>query len=433
MATGTDVGLRQLVVYEVFVRNHTPEGTFGALVGDLDRIRGLGVDVVWLMPIHPIGEASRKGSLGSPYANRDYRTVNPELGCEDDFRLLVDAIHERGMLCMIDVVYNHTSPDSTLVREHPEFFFRREDGSMGNHVGDWSDIVDLDYDVPGLWDYQIQTLCQWARIVDGFRCDVASLVPVEFWIRARRAVEEVHPGFMWLAETVHRSFGSQLRASGMRCARDTEVFEAFDMEYDYDTREAFERMLRRETSLSAYLDLLDFQESVYPDNYDKLRFLENHDTPRIAELAEGARALENLTALSFFLKGTTLLYAGQEIGATHAPGLFDRDTIAWGDAGTDLSGLMARMARIKREVLGARDFVRFSADDGRGIAAVTRDGGGSRKVGVFSVYGESGTVGVDLADGEYRNLVDDGTALVREGRVCVSGTPIVIAEAEGHA
>ena len=112
------------------------------------------------MPIHPIGEKNRKGTLGSPYANRDYRTVNPEYGTMDDFRALVDAIHAEGMKCMIDVVYNHTSPDSVLFEEHPEFFFRKPDGQPGNHVGDWSDVIDLDYNVSALWDYQIETLCQ---------------------------------------------------------------------------------------------------------------------------------------------------------------------------------------------------------------------------------------------------------------------------------
>ena len=144
MARDTDPRLQNQVIYSVYLRNHTREGTFRALIPDLDRIRALGVDILWLMPIHPIGEKCRKGRLGSPYANRDYRSVNPEYGTEEDFRALVDAIHDRGMKCMIDVVYNHTSPDSVLWREHPEFFYRRSDGTPGNHVGDWSDIIDLD-------------------------------------------------------------------------------------------------------------------------------------------------------------------------------------------------------------------------------------------------------------------------------------------------
>ena len=189
MAANTNISLRNQVMYCVFVRNYSEEGTFRAVEADLDRIQALGTDIIWLMPIHPIGEKARKGSLGSPYAISDYRKVNPEFGTLEDFQSLVDAIHARGMKCIIDVVYNHTSPDSWLVRNHPEWFYRKADGSMGNHVGDWTDIVDLDYRNQDLWDYQIETLKQWARIVDGFRCDVAPLIPIEFWKAAREAVE----------------------------------------------------------------------------------------------------------------------------------------------------------------------------------------------------------------------------------------------------
>ena len=155
MAKDTDIWLRQDVIYSIYVRNHTPEGTFNAVIPDLDRIKALGTDIIWLMPIHPIGVKGKKGTLGCPYANRDYRSVNPEYGTMEDFRHLVDEIHARGMKCIIDVVYNHTSPDSTLTVEHPEFFYRKPDGQMGNKVGDWSDVVDLDYNCRELWDYQI--------------------------------------------------------------------------------------------------------------------------------------------------------------------------------------------------------------------------------------------------------------------------------------
>ena len=203
MAVNTDKTLQHQLIYSVFVRNHTPEGTFRALERDLDRLSALGTDIVWLMPIHPIGEVGRKGTLGSPYAIRDYRGANPEYGTVEDFRHLVDAIHVRGMKCIIDVVYNHTSPDSVLAQTHPEWFFRDEQGRPSRHVADWWDVVDLDYTHKELWRYQIDTLKMWAEIVDGFRCDVASSVPLDFWARARQEVETVRPGCIWLAESVH--------------------------------------------------------------------------------------------------------------------------------------------------------------------------------------------------------------------------------------
>ena len=148
MALSTPKTLRNQMMYQIFVRNYSDEGTFAQVEKDLDRIKALGTDIVWLMPIHPIGEAQRKGTLGSPYAISDYRAVNPEFGTLEDFKSLVAAIHDRDMRCIIDVVYNHTSPDSVLSREHPEWFYHKPDGSFGNRVGDWTDIIDLDYSLP---------------------------------------------------------------------------------------------------------------------------------------------------------------------------------------------------------------------------------------------------------------------------------------------
>ena len=436
MAASTSPDLHKLVIYSVFVRNHTPEGTFRAVIPDLPRIRSLGADVVWLMPIHPIGKIARKGSLGSPYANRDYRSVNPELGTLDDFRALVDAIHAEGMRCIIDVVYNHTSPDSVLWETHPEWFYLREDGTPGNHVGDWSDIIDLDYHLPastaegGLWDYQVQSLVGWAHIVDGFRCDVASFVPVEFWKRARAACEEVRPGCIWLAETVHRSFGDEMRRQSLYCATDSQQFEAFDLEYAYDVQEAFDRFVEapdapaRVSALSHWLDLVDLQENAYPAGFNKLRFLENHDLPRIAgRIGAGGLDLEALTAMLFFLKGATLLYAGQEAAAEHVPTLFDRDTISW-ETGRDLSGLISRLAQIKHERMEARDAFGARVSE-QGCVVMERIREDARLFGAFPVCGTHDMVEVRAADGSYENLVDGAPVEVRDGSL-LCDRPVII-------
>ena len=239
MADQTKKELRNKLMYQVFVRNYTEEGTFDGVRRDLDRIRDLGVDIVYLLPIHPIGEKCRKGSLGSPYAISDYRAVNPEYGTLEDFKALADAVHEKGMKIIIDVVYNHTSPDSVLSVEHPEWFYRKEDGSFGNHVGDWSDIIDLDYTREGLAEYQIETLKYWAGMVDGFRCDVAPFLPLAFWEKARKEVAEVNPDCLWLSESVEPAFIREMRDVGLNVLSDGEVFRAFDVCYDYDVFEYF--------------------------------------------------------------------------------------------------------------------------------------------------------------------------------------------------
>ena len=423
MARDTDIKLQNQVIYSVYLRAHTEEGTFRALIPDLDRIKALGTDILWLMPIHPIGVKGKKGSLGCPYANRDYRATNPAYGTMEDFRALADEIHSRGMKLMIDVVYNHTSPDSVLLAQHPDFFWRDENGNVGNKIGDWVDVIDLDYSNPGLWDYQIESLTMWAKYVDGFRCDVASFVNIEFWKMARAMVKRVRPGCVWLAETVHRDFGNFTRRAGFYSCRDTEAFDAFDMEYEYDVREAFERYVRGETPLSVWLDQLNFQESVYPVNYNKLRFLENHDQPRIASRIADEAARENYTAMLFLLKGTTLLYAGQEFSCTHQPSLFEREVFP--RSGRDISARLARLAAIKKERAGKETHFAAAADDKHAIAVMERFGPDSHTVGIFSLRAKSASVAVDAPDGEYENLIDGGRVVVKNGQVFCGGSPII--------
>ena len=429
MAENTTTLYRNQVIYSVFVRNHTPEGTFDGVRRDLPRIRDLGADVLWLLPIHPIGEAARKGSLGCPYAIRDYRTVNPEYGTLDDFRRLVDETHSLGMKCIIDVVYNHTSPDSVLAAEHPGWFYHKPDGSLGNRVGDWSDVVDLDYSHRELWQYQIDTLKYWASMVDGFRCDVAPLVPLDFWLRAREEVEAIRPGCFWLAESVEPSFVREGRAGGLRVLSDAECFQAFDACYDYDIFDMFQGYLEGEIPLSRYAEAVNGQEVVYPDNFIKLRFLENHDRARAAFVIPDRKALANWTAFLYFQKGITLLYAGQERSCTHRPSLFDKDGADW--TGEDMTPLLKRLAVLKRNPIltDSRYEVRALPGD---ILYASHRRGDRRLIGVFSVRGNSALVRVDAADGFYPNLADGGTVEVYEGMVSCQGGPVIL-EAAGRA
>ena len=425
MASDTDPRLQNAVLYSVFVRNHTPEGTFRAVIPDLPRIRALGADIIWLMPIHPIGSVRRKGHLGSPYAISDYRGVNPEYGSLEDLRALIDAIHEQGMRCIIDVVYNHTSPDSILFREHPDYFYKNADGMPGNRIADWSDIIDLDYAHPGLWDYQKETLLYWADIVDGFRCDVASFVPASFWEQTRSEIAEKKPAFIWLAESIHLSVSVAARRHGIPAATDTELFRAFDMEYEYDIRETLERYLDGRTPLSNWLDLLNFQEFAYPEGYNKMRFLENHDLPRIASLVTDEDSLINFTAMLYFLKGAVLLYAGQERELRRRPDLFDRDPVDWA-AGKDLSGLFASLGRMRKDHLHPDDLFFAEGDDALDIAVCQRDSRLTRKIGIFSLHAKEGDGRVNAPDGTYTNLIGQTPVLVSEGHVYSDGRPVVI-------
>ena len=422
MAEQTSKAYRNQVIYSVYVRNHTREGTFEGVRRDLPRIKELGADVIWLMPIHPIGEKARKGSLGSPYAIRDYLSVNPEYGTLEDFRRLVDDIHGLGMRCIIDVVYHHTSPDSLLAGEHPEWFFHKPDGSFGNKVGDWSDIIDLDFTHRGLWDYLIGALKYWASMVDGFRCDVASLVPLDFWKEARAQVEQVRPGCLWLAETVEPPFISAMRGLGHSCLSDSQAFEAFDICYEYDVYHTFTACLKGELPLEQYARAVSQQETIYPGNYVKLRYLENHDQPRAAFLIPDSRALDNWTAFLFFQKGAALLYGGQEAGDRHLPSLFDRDPVDW--SGPDRSRQLRRLCALKKHPLFTDSVYQVDALPGEVLRAVHRQGD-RQLVGVFSVRGSCVPVPVDAPDGRYENLAGDGTVEVKSGMVSCQGYPVI--------
>lgn len=429
MATATSKSLRNMMMYQVFVRNFTEEGTFNGVARHLDHIKSLGTDIIWLMPIHPIGKVARKGTLGSPYAISDYRAVNPEFGTLDDFKALVDAIHERGMKCIIDVVYNHTSPDSVLSKEHPEWFYHKEDGSFGNRVGDWTDIIDLDYSNKELWEYQIETLKMWAKIVDGFRCDVAPLIPLAFWLTARQEVEKVRPGCIWLSESVEPEFINHMRGRGLTALSDSEIYQAFDICYDYDVYGKFRAFLSGKGTLEDYAEAINRQEYTYPENYVKLRFLENHDQPRAAFLIPDRTALESWTAFTFFQKGMPLIYAGQEWMIRHLPSLFDKDTVEYdsNELFPCISDIIEKLAKIRRDPLFADSVYHMKSQKERFLIA-THEKGDRKALGVFPIVPNSGSgyVEVDFPDGVYTNLLNEEKVEVFRGGISCYDRPIIL-------
>ncbi len=425
MALDTNKNLRNKMMYQVFVRNFSEEGTFAEVEKKLDEIKELGTDIIWLMPIHPIGRVKRKGTLGSPYAISDYRSVNPEFGTLEDFISLVNSIHSHGMKCIIDVVYNHTSPDSVLSIEHPEWFYHKADGSFGNRVGDWSDIIDLDYNNRELWDYQIDTLKYWAEYVDGFRCDVAPLIPIEFWLKAREEVAKVRPDCIWLSESVEPEFILYMRGRGLTALSDSEIYRAFDISYDYDCYKSFCGSIQNGT-LDEYVEAISRQEYTYPDNYVKLRFLENHDVTRASFLIPDENTLGSYTAFMFFQKGMALVYNGQEMGISHLPSLFDKDTIDWGSSNRiDLTGLIKTLSQIKKNEIFADSVYEVKNVKNEFIVAVHTHND-KKAVGVFPVKNTSSSVAVPLPDGFYTDLISGETTEVFRGMISCKGSPIII-------
>jgi glycosidase len=312
--------LRSALVYEICPRTHSPSRNLAGIIPDLPRIAALGADFLYVMPIYPIGVDGRKGVLGSPYSIQDFRAVNPDYGTEADFKAVLEAAHAQGMKVMLDIVYNHTSRDSVLSREHPEWFRRDANGNFFNNVPEWTDIIDLDFGQRGLWDYLIETLIHWVKLgVDAFRCDVAPLIPMEFWRLARQRVDAVRPT-IWLAESGWMCFVKQDRDLGIVHHSDPELHGAFDMTYDADGGEYILKYFRGEAEIKDYLHQVYLQETLYPPQSVKMRFLECHDDPRIASRIRDRDSLKCWTAFSMLLPGAVMLFAGQEVACAATNG-----------------------------------------------------------------------------------------------------------------
>ncbi len=317
---------RNAVIYEVNTRQYTPEGTFAAFGEHIGRLKELGVDILWFMPIHPISEVNRKGELGSYYAVRDYKAVNPEFGTLDDFRAVVDKAHEAGMKVIIDWVPNHTGCDNAWVEEHPEYYKLNDEGKMYGPY-DWTDVYQLDYSKPGTREAMTESMAYWLREagIDGFRCDVAGMVPVDFWNEARPALEKAagKPVFM-LAE-----------------ATEPELLEhAFDMDYNWPMKDLFNQIAktagqrtyaggddwapRHATDIDS---LLRSQAAGYPVDSYMMNMITNHDLNSWegTEFERLGNLNKAFAVLTYTLPGMPLIYTGQETGMNRAFEFFKKD------------------------------------------------------------------------------------------------------------
>jgi glycosidase len=334
--------VRRSALYEVYVRDFSPSGDFRGLIAGLDRIAAVGANVVWLMPIHPVGVLNRKGPLGSSYSVRDYRAINPAFGTEADFRALVQAIHARGMKVILDWVPDHTSWDNVWVTEHPDFYVHDAQGNLivprdpAGHPTDWTDVAQLDYQNPALDSAMIATMANWLTDfdLDGFRVDVAGFIPDEFWREATTALRTAVPRpILLLAEAgelkMHR-LGFDLSYSWSSYGRFKDVWSGA----------AADSFVSWEAS-----DLADM-----PAGGMRMRFTTNHDEtawtkPPVTLFGGAAGARAAFVALAL-LPGRPLIYDGQEVESPQQLGLFVRDSIVWNQP--DAAAATAFYARVVR-------------------------------------------------------------------------------------
>ena len=313
-----------LSMYEVNIRQYTAEGTFDAFAEHLDRLENMGVGILWIMPIHPIGEVNRLGTLGSYYSVKDYRGVNPEFGDRDDFRNLVEQAHSRGMYVILDWVPNHTSWDNYLTEEHPKWYATDSGGNFINPPGtNWSDVIQLDHSQQGLRDYMVDAMTYWVEEygVDGFRVDAVDFVDNDFQEEVNNRLRAVRPDIFMLAE----SDGNEWHDLG------------YDMSHGWGLYGFGHGVLIDITEGNAGADELYsyYQDQVnsYPDEHYRLYFTQNHDENSWHGTTEElfGDASELFAVLTATFHGMPLIYSGQEAGLDRRLQFFEKDEINWRD------------------------------------------------------------------------------------------------------
>jgi alpha-amylase len=330
---------RNATIYEVNVRQFTPEGTFAALQQHLPRLKRLGVDILWLMPVQPIGHKNRKGSLGSYYAIADYTAINPEHGTEADFRRFVDAAHAQGMKVILDWVANHTAHDHEWIAAHPDWYVHRADGTISNardnegRETDWTDVAELNYDVPAMRGAMLREMEWWlsAMGIDGFRCDVAGGVPMSFWMDARNAIKALRPDAFLLAE-----------------AETPQMHAAFDMTYGWELHHVLNEIAQGKKTTAELDGYFARQDSAYGRDAFRMYFTSNHDEnswqgTEFERMGPNHQPAFVLSATA--QNGMPLLYTGQEASLNKRLRFFEKDTVDW--SGPSLAGFYGAMLELK--------------------------------------------------------------------------------------
>lgn len=302
-------------IYEVNIRQYTAEGTFAAFSHHLPRLKDMGIKILWFMPITPIGKKDRLGTLGSYYSVLDYTAVNPEFGTMDDFKNLVSEAHALNMKVIIDFVTNHTSNDHSWVTDFPDYYVRDEKGDPLHPQG-WMDVSELNYKNRKLQEEMIKVLKFWVREcnIDGYRCDMAHLVPLSFWIKAKNKVSRVQPNLFWLAE-----------------CEEPEYHEVFDATYTWRWMHATSNFYKGQMSLQSLLTVLYKSVTEFPCNAMRAYFTSNHDENSWngTEYEKYGSASSLFAVFSCTWNGIPLIYSGQELPNKKRLKFFDKDEIEW--------------------------------------------------------------------------------------------------------
>jgi glycosidase len=394
---------RNANIYEVNVRQYTPEGTFSAFRKHLPRLKEMGVDILWFMPVHPISETNKKGTLGSYYAISDYRGINPNFGTLVEFKDIIDEAHGMGMKVVMDWVANHTGYDHVWTNEHPDFYNRDVDGNIlvpadnEGKLTDWTDVADLNYDNPEMRKTMIEDMKFWVREsdIDGFRCDVAFFTPDDFWPVVRKELEAIKPVFM-LAESEtapHRNM------------------HAFHATYGWGFFHMLNDIAKGKKDGNAIMEWYEKDMAAFNQGF-QMSFITNHDENSWSGTIEErmGEADDAMAVLAFTLTGMPLIYSGQEAGLDHRLQFFEKDSIDWSNLKkekfyTTLLDLKHRNQALWNGKYGG-EFKRLKTDKDAEIFAYIREKNGDKVVVILNLTSYRQTVKIEGEgyEGDYNNV-----------------------------
>ena len=387
-------------IYEINIRQYSKEGTFKGLEKDLPRLKDLGVEILWLMPIHPIGEINRKGSLGSYYSVRDYFDVNPEYGTKQDFKDLVNTAHSLNMKIILDWIANHTAWDNPIASTNPDFFEKNEAGEFIPPRGtDWDDVIQLDYENKEVWTFMKSALRYWVEEfdIDGYRCDVAYLVPTEFWNEVRAELDSIKPVFM-LAEAE---------------SPDHHI-AAFDMSYGWKMHHLFNEIAQGNETPDKIDEYVQENRNNFPEGSFRMQFTSNHDENSWngTEFERLGPAVKTFAVLAHTMEGMPLIYNGQEMGMDKRLEFFEKDPIPWQENEffefySKLNHLKSTNSALLNGEKGAQ-MQRVDADH-PDIYAFIRDSGDDKVLVLLNLGNDviNQNIKSELIKGDYQDLFTD--------------------------
>ena len=400
------------VLYELNIRQFTPEGTLNAAIERLPFLRSIGIDAIWLMPIYPIGVEGRKGTLGSYYSISDYKGVNPEFGTADDLRAFISAAHAMGIKVLLDWVANHTARDARWITERPADWYERDEQGVAKVPWDWTDTAKLNYANHDVWLGEIDAMRYWVEEfgVDGFRCDMAMLVPIEFWQEASEELHKIKSDIFMLAE-----------------AEEDNLFDrAFNMSYQWNVYHIMVDIAKGARRVWDLRNAIHAERQRYPREAMRMSFTSNHDENSWSgsEQSRFGASLEVMTALTFLMPSTMpLIYTGQEVGYDHSFEFFERDAIPAGlyreNRTTELYRRLIALKHKERALdAGERggDMIEIDNNAKDCMITLVREVDGSRVVAILNL--SPYTIHADFNTGIYAGTYRDA----------LSGERVVLAE-----